>query len=56
MEELINSGATVVMVSHDFDVIEKYCDRVLFLDCGNIVDVGDSKTVISKYLDMNSKK
>lgn len=56
MEELIKSGATVVMVSHDFDVIGKYCDRVLFLDCGNIVDIGEPQNVIAKYLDMNSKK
>ncbi len=52
MEELIKSGSTVVMVSHGFDVIEKYCDRVLCLDSGNIVSIGEPKKVICDYLNI----
>ena len=49
MEELIQGGATVVMVSHSLPTIEKYCNRVIWLDKGKIRAVGEPKEVISKY-------
>jgi len=56
MEELIMSGATVVMVSHSFDTIEKYCNRVLCLDSGKIISIGQPQKVIGDYLSINSSK
>ena len=50
MEELIQGGATVVMVSHSLPTIEKYCDRVIWLDKGNIKAIGAAQDVISKYV------
>jgi len=49
MEELIQSGATVVLVSHNLEIIEKYCHRVLWLDQGKIKQLGQPKEVIEKY-------
>ena len=49
MEELIKGGATVVMVSHDLEMMEKYCDRILWLDQGKIRDLGTPKEIICKY-------
>ncbi len=51
MDELIRSGAAVIMVSHDMESVKKYCDRVLFLDKGLIQCDGDPNTVVNYYLE-----
>ncbi len=52
MKELIKSGATVIHVSHSFNVIERYCDRVLLLHRGEIVHEGKPNEVIREYYDL----
>jgi ABC-type polysaccharide/polyol phosphate transport system ATPase subunit len=49
MEQLIRGGATVVIVSHDLDIVQKYCDRVIWLDKGEIKEIGNPKDIIEKY-------
>jgi len=41
---------TVLFVSHNMDAIEKLCSSVVILDNGKIVDKGETKTMINKYL------
>lgn len=36
MHELINSGSTIVFVSHNLENVQKYSDRVIFMEKGNI--------------------
>lgn len=50
MEDLIKTGATVVIVSHDMESIKKYCDKVLFVDKGIIKSYGKPDEVIEDYL------
>lgn len=50
MEELIKGGATVIMISHGLDSIKKYCDRVLWIDNGKIVMLGDVNLVVDSYI------
>lgn len=49
MEELISGGASVIIVSHNMGVIEKYCDRVILLDGGRVISQGLPKDVIEDY-------
>ena len=56
MEEFIRGGATVVLVSHDLKIIEKYCDRVIWLDRGKVKQVGMAAEVIAAYQDSINKK
>ena len=49
MEARITGKQTVVFVSHMADQVEKLCDRVIWLDNGNIVANGDAKEVTSAY-------
>ncbi len=53
MEEFINGGSTVILVSHDLGTIEKYCDRVIWLDHGAIVKIGKPKEIIEEYISNN---
>lgn len=39
-------GLTVVLVSHDLNLVSQYCDRILLVDCGRIVRLGDPDEVI----------
>jgi lipopolysaccharide transport system ATP-binding protein len=50
MEELSNSGRTVLFVSHQMQAISNLCDRALHLDGGEIVDDGPAGEIVAKYL------
>jgi len=39
-------GLTVVLVSHDLNLVSQYCDRILLLDHGRVVRLGPPKEVI----------
>ncbi|MBI2119617.1 MAG: ABC transporter ATP-binding protein [Elusimicrobia bacterium] len=47
---LIKSGVTTVFVSHNLEEVKKICNRVLWLDHGNIMAEGAAPQVISQYL------
>ena len=48
--ELIQSGATVILVSHSAQNIKKHCNRVLWLDNGEIRMIGNTKEVVDCYM------
>jgi lipopolysaccharide transport system ATP-binding protein len=41
---------TIVLVSHDLKVIRENCDRVMFLNEGKIIDIGNPEQVIKTYI------
>ena len=49
MKELMSGGATVLFVSHNLDKLEKLCDRVVWLDKGKVVKIGDAEKIINEY-------
>lgn len=48
-EEFKQKGKTIVFVSHDLNSISRYCDRVILLNKGNILDEGDPKKIVDLY-------
>ena len=44
------SGKTIVFVSHSAKQIEQICDRLIWIDHGQIHSAGETKTIISDYL------
>ncbi len=50
--EFRNAKKTMILVSHDLDSIERYCDHVVLLEKGKIVDSGSPKRVIDTYRQM----
>lgn len=48
MQDLIDKS-TLVLVSHSMQQIMDYCDRVIWLDSGVLVEDGEAKTVIMNY-------
>ena len=49
MMELMAGGTTVLFVSHDLNQIREMCDRVVWLDHGQVKMVGEAKLVCDAY-------
>ena len=39
---------TIIFITHDLGIAKKFCDRLLVMNNGKIVDQGDSLTIFSK--------
>ena len=48
-EEFKQQGKTILFVSHDLSSISKYCDRVLLLNKGRLLDEGSPKAMVDLY-------
>ncbi len=46
-------GRTVVIVTHDIAVVQRYCDRAMLLRSGKIVKIGDPEEVGNEYIYQN---
>lgn len=49
-KSLIDSGRTVVLVSHGMSVVKELCDRVLYLNKGAQVMLGPAEETVQRYL------
>ena len=49
MKRLMNSGVTVLFVSHDITSVKALCSRAVYLDRGNMVSVGPTDEVVEAY-------
>lgn len=49
MEEFFKGGKTILYVSHDANSVKELCSRAIFLESGNILLDGDTKTVTTYY-------
>jgi len=50
MDDVGKQGRTVLFVSHNMGAISRLCDRVIWLQHGQLIQDGDSEEVISAYL------
>jgi teichoic acid transport system ATP-binding protein len=48
-ESFKKNGRTILFVSHDLNVIEKFCDRAILLEKGEIKAQGEPDVVIAQY-------
>jgi ABC-type polysaccharide/polyol phosphate transport system ATPase subunit len=46
---LKREGKTILLVSHDLDAVERFCDEVVWLDKGIVKDRGEPRRVIDHY-------
>jgi lipopolysaccharide transport system ATP-binding protein len=54
MDSVSKEGRTILFVSHQMQAISNLCNRAILLDSGKIVEQGDTKDVVDKYLDEKS--
>jgi ABC-2 type transport system ATP-binding protein len=50
MNELRSGGRTVVLVSHGLAGVQQMCDQAVWLDHGEVQQVGDTEAVVNAYL------
>ena len=55
MMEMMGGGTTVLMVSHNIKQIREMCDRVVWIEHGQVVDYGDAEHLCSEYEKMATK-
>lgn len=48
-QQLKNSGATVIFVSHDRTSLERFCDRGILINEGSIVEQGSIRKILKSY-------
>jgi lipopolysaccharide transport system ATP-binding protein len=50
MDDVAESGRTVVFISHNLSAVQKLCNRSVWLEHGRVVDTGLTQQVIASYL------
>jgi len=49
MKQLMSGGATVLFVSHNLEKLEEMCHRVIWLEKGKVVKIGETKQIMEEY-------
>ena len=49
IKEMIEQGTTIIIVSHEIEMIEEVCNKVLWLDHGRIRGFGDTDKICCQY-------
>lgn len=55
MQSLIGGGTTVLFVSHSLSQIEKICNKVVWLEHGQVKKIGPVKEICKEYYDSQLK-
>ncbi len=55
MKKLVKDGMTMLIVSHELNFIKNFCNRVIFMDDGIIVEEGSSKEIFNNPKDERLK-
>ncbi|HEV7615624.1 MAG TPA: ABC transporter ATP-binding protein [Solirubrobacterales bacterium] len=54
--EMKAKGKTIVLVTHDMNTVEEYCNRAMLIDGGKIRQIGDPAAVGRRYLKLNFER
>lgn len=55
MTEVSDSGKTLLFVSHNTQAIRNLCKRAILLDNGKIKEIGETESILYKYLKKNTE-
>jgi ABC-type polysaccharide/polyol phosphate transport system ATPase subunit len=56
VRDMIKGSGTVIIVSHSQGFMMEICDRIVVMEHGEIVDVGDPKAMYLKYNELLSSQ
>jgi len=51
IDRLRSEGVTIVLVTHNSQLVRQMCDSAAWLDHGRILEMGDPNRVVPAYLD-----
>ena len=55
MLEMIKGGTTVLYVSHSLSSIKELCDKVVWIEHGKMIKMGETKKICKEYYDAQMK-
>ena len=55
MIDMIKGGTTVLYVSHSLESIKELCTKVIWIEHGKIIDIGNTKEICKKYYEQQMK-
>ena len=55
MQGVAQGGRTVLFVSHDMGAVNALCEKAVLLHDGSVVATGNTREVVARYLDADSK-
>lgn len=50
MEEIMNNGATVILVSHSINSVKTICTQAAWLSKGQLINVGPAESICNEYM------
>ncbi len=56
IEEICAGGSTVLLVTHSIGILESLCHRALWLEAGEVVDIGSPRTIGPRYLERGAQR
>lgn len=56
IEEFLDAGRTIILVSHDLHAVRNLCDDVLWLEGGQVRMFGPAREVVDRYLDIERER
>ncbi|NOY27086.1 MAG: ABC transporter ATP-binding protein [Oligoflexia bacterium] len=56
IEDFLDAGRTIILVSHDLHAVRNLCDDVLWLDGGQVRMFGPARDVVDSYLDVERER
>jgi ABC-type polysaccharide/polyol phosphate transport system ATPase subunit len=56
IQEFINNEGAVILVSHELTLLEKHCNKIIWLDQGRVVVEDKPREVISRYLQQDDSQ
>ncbi len=56
IQQLKNNGVTIVMVSHHLETLQKLCDRLVWMDHGKMVAIGETPKISQQYTDYMNER
>ena len=48
-----DEGRTILLVTHDMNAVQRFCDRAMLLDDGRLIDVGAPRAIARRYDEVN---
>jgi ABC-type polysaccharide/polyol phosphate transport system ATPase subunit len=50
MNEFKKNGITIVFVTHDMATVESFCEKAIYINKGQLENIGDAKQIIKDYV------
>jgi len=56
MESFRAEGKTIVLVTHDINLVKSFCDKAVLMDHGRVFDSGDPEYITEQYMMLSKRK